>query len=492
MPYKHVKWLLDCEPRIVQLEATSRAHYGIEVMNHRFDEPNPIRMTDYKDEPFKGFAYFMQMRTGKTPTVLNQFMLLRKDFNINSHIVFAPAKYKADWKPEAERFGIDVEAGVYESSKAEWWQDWAKERKDVGYQLSINYEALIYPDKVEGLLELVGPDVMLSADESVALKNPKSTFFKGFHSLAKEAGYVRIATGKPVVQGSHDLFAQLRVVRQLEGVNFFSFRNRFCQMGGFKGKKVVGVKNADHLGEILRRSTFVAKRPDWMDTHETDYQTVKVDMLPKMKAAYKEFDEEFIIEINDTMITADQAITKHMKLQQLSSGFMYDEDKKAQIFVPTKKLPKFIDMRQKLDDEIEGKSIVIAVFNQTLDSLLDALGADRCAIIRGGMKDAEVLEEKRRFNEDPRCRVIIGQIKAIKYGHTLMGTPDDPCLDIFYYENSYSLDDRAQTEERPQGEGQVGPIHITDYSTCKIETDIAKALQRKESISKVIFSHYER
>ena len=86
---------------------------------------------------------------------------------------------------------------------------------------------------------------------------------------------------------------------------------------------------------------------------------------------------------------------------------------------------------------------------------------------------------------------MLGQSKAIKYGHTLMGLPNDPCLTTIYFENSYSLDDRAQSEERNQGEGQQGAIHVVDYVSSPIEERVIAALQRKEDVAAAIMGYYK-
>jgi hypothetical protein len=356
--------------------------------------------------------------------------------------------------------------------------------------MSINYEALSYSDSVDMLHEFIDRQTLVTFDESILAKNRTSNAFKRGLELAKNAGYVRILTGKPMVQGPHDFYSQLRLIRELDGQNFYAFRNTYCLMGGFMGKAIVGVKNSERLTKVVSRRGFVAKRKDWMDTHDVDYETRKIAMAPEQKKAYNEFDEEMALLVEDNLITAEQAITKALKLQQISSGFILDEHRRPNVIVPMERLPKFLDLREQLENEVEGKAIIYANFHYTMDSLLEALGPARCAVIRGGMEPGKAQEEKLRFNTDPACRFLIGQFKAVKYGHTLMGTKEDPCLDSFYFENSYSLDDRSQTEERNQGEGQVGRTHVVDYVTCKADVNIVRALQRKESISAAIIGSY--
>jgi hypothetical protein len=99
------------------------------------------------------------------------------------------------------------------------------------------------------------------------------------------------------------------------------------------------------------------------------------------------------------------------------------------------------------------------------------------------------LSEKERFNGDPNCRVLIGQELALRYGHTLMGSATNPCLDIVFYENDYSLNNRSQCEERPQGAGQQGPITIYDFYATPQDLKPIEAIQRKEDVVAAIMGY---
>ncbi len=213
-------------------------------------------------------------------------------------------------------------------------------------------------------------------------------------------------------------------------------------------------------------------------------------MTDVQKQHYRTMEEDFIVWLDSgDAVTAEQVITKRMKMQQISSGFIYDEHKQPQWLLDPKRVPKLVDLKDDLSNQITDKVIIIAYYRATIDMLLEQLREFNPAVIRGGQQH-DTDAEKERFNGDPSCRIIIGQEVAIKYGHTLMGTLEDPCQTIAYFENSYSLDDRAQTMERPQGEGQTQGITVLDYHSGGVEADIIAALQRKESIADAIMNYY--
>lgn len=487
----NIDWLLDCEPRPAQLEALRRSYLGYKGHDHKDAPISPVALP-HAGQPALGWGHFMEMRVGKTPTALNEYMLFKRDYGVNKAFMLSPNKYKYDWGTEAAFFGLDVPIHVFESKNRKDFVQFMREAKE-GFVVA-NYEALGYEDNLVLFEEWCDNKTYMGADESVSMKNPNGNFFKKSMLLAKSVAVTRPMTGLPTPQAPYDLWAQLRFARHLSGFGFHPFKHTFTKMGGFKNKKALGMKNESELLKILDTSCFKARRVDWGTKIESDYEIVKLDMLPKQKTAYKQMEEEFMLFMEDGVVAVDQVITKRMKMQQIASGFVIDEEGEVRTIVPFNKTPKFIDLLDRLENQIEGKVIIITHYTATIKALHEALKKFNPAVICGNthMKamrlDAQ--EEKHRFNDDPRCKVILGQSQAIKYGHTLMGSKENPCLSMAFFENNYSLDNRAQSEERPQGEGQQGAIHIWDYYTSGVERDIVKALQEKRDVADVIMGHY--
>lgn len=492
-----IDWLLTGEPRPAQIEALSRSYLGIKWRNKASqDIVSPVHLP-HCPRPALGWGHFMEMRVGKTPTALNEFMLFKRDHGVNKGFMLSPNRYKATWGTEAAHFGLDVPIHVFESKNRKEFAEFMRTNKGQGGFVVANYEALIYEDNTKLFAEWIDNKTYMGADESVMLKNKDSQFFKNAMTLSKDAAVTRPMTGLPTPNAPFDIWAQLRFARQLNGQNFYSFKHTFTKMGGFKNKKALGLKNEEQLLELLNDVCFKARRADWGTKINSDFERVSIDMLPAQKKAYQEMERDFVtwLDESDTLVSADQVMTKRMKMQQISSGFVIDEEGKAHDLVPFHKTPKFIDVLDRLTNEVSGKVIIIAHYTHTILNLLEALKQFDPAIIAGNTtmkrveRDAE--SEKNRFNNSSKCRVIIGQSQAIKYGHTLMGNTNDPCLSMGFFENNYSLDNRAQTEERPQGEGQQAAIHVWDYFSSGIERDIIKALQDKRNIADTIMAHYK-
>lgn len=481
-------WMLDCEPRLVQLEALRRSFLGYALLDGRDAEPNKRMLR--APGPATGWGHFMQMRLGKTPTLLNEYLLARKWLGLKKLLVISPNTYKNTWALECEKFKMPVPVLATDGRKIPEVERFvAKNPEGI---LIVNYEALRFGKLYPTLQKFAGPTTVIGGDESILMKGHDSLITMGAIGLAKTCALRRPMSGKPISQGPHDIWSQLRFAGELSGILYTPFKTKFAKMGGFQGKQVVGVREEHEaeLADIINSCSFKARRSDWMDHYAVDYSQVQVAMEPKQAQMYAEMDEEFVTWINeDLYVKADQIITKLMKLQQISSGFIIDEMGNPNDIVDPDRNPKAMQVAWMLENEIEGKTIVACHYSHSISILRKALAKYNPAVIQGKMKAGkgyDVDAEKDRFNNDPACRVIIGQIQATKYGHTLVGTKKQPCTTTLMYENTFSLDDRSQIEERNQGATQMGPTSVVDFMCSKNDLRPIEALIRKEDVASVL------
>jgi SNF2 family DNA or RNA helicase len=339
---------------------------------------------------------------------------------------------------------------------------------------------------------------MLVIDESKALGNPRSGFTKSVIELSKRAKVVRELNGTPITQNVMDYYGQLRALGELNGWNPVAFRNRFAVMGGFMGKQILPeFKNGDELARILDGCSFRALKADWRkDLPEKTYSTVHLEMTGEQLSRYRTMMEEFYALVGDedsgTMVTAELVLTQLGKLRQISSGILIESwlDENSR---PRSKTHQLLEPKDnpKLKAVLElcngpGKSIVVHYHKECGKMLAEALGRAGLepAIIRGGMKTDEIVEQKRRFNDDPACRVIVGQERAIALGHTLLGKPGkDRCNRTVFFENSYSLYHRLQVEDRNHRGEQDQMCSVIDLVTSPVEEATVRILTGKREMA---------
>lgn len=445
-----------------------------------------------------GYAYFMEMGLGKTLTILAEFAELVAKGEATRLVVVCPNSFKGGWVDEINKWGFDFNVMVYQSGGTNYWA-----KVDKPPVLIINYEAIRMggssknPIPSPGMLYVAAfardKDCMVVADESIQIKTHDSAQTRGALWLAKQFKYRRILSGKPITQGPHDLWAQMRFIGNLDGQNYFAFKTAFCKMGGFKMKQVVGAQNEDILAERIEPWVFRATKADWTDLPPKSYTIREYSLSPEMKAKYRSMEEDFVLWLESgEVVTVDAAITKYIKLAQIQAGFIYTEDGSIEWLVPDERNPRLNALKEVIENEVVGKYIVVYNHKPVKKQLAVALSAHNPVFIHGEMQPEEIREAKRRFNDDPDCKAIC-ITKAAKYGHTLLGdqtTADLACATELWYENTYSLDDRSQLEDRDHrhGQKQLSVLNV-DFAGTPLDKNAIRALQRKEGVFQAVFKN---
>lgn len=448
------------------------------------------------DDGSDGFGFWMEQGLGKTRTTLADFSEFVAREKVQRMVVFCPNSFKGGWSEEIEKWGMNIEPLIYSPDNEKYVRAAMRRGFSKPPALIMNYEA-VRGEKAQSLLRdfSEGRNVYGAADESIQIKDPDSAQTKAVLEMGKMFRITRTLSGKPQTQGPHDLWAQMRFMKQLNGFKFYPFKNAFCRMGGFKMKQVLGSQNEDVLAERIDPHVFRATKADWTDLPPKVYTHREYEMTPEMKAMYRQMEDDFVLWLQDETVSVDAAITKYIKLAQIQCGFIIDEDGKVHQLVSHDRNPRLRALRDIIENEIVGKVTVVYNNRVVFDMLMEAFAKYNPSYIRGQMDPAGITEQKRIFNEDPTSRIMFLQTKAAKYGHTLLGLPDreNHCSTQIFFQNTYSLDDRSQIEDRSHRYGQLGEsMSYIDIIGTALDRDAVKALQRKESVFQSVFSLLRR
>lgn len=440
------------------------------------DKPWPVQAEALKRaEGRRGYIWFLEQGLGKTSLALNHYVDAFENDEVDVCIVVCPNSFKSDWPLAPNEWGVpSIRTGSWPKSPLP---------TEIPALYSINFEAA-RDSAFKTLLDYIKSHrVLLVIDESLALANPSSLTSKRMIELCKHATQVRELNGTPTTEGVMDLYAQLRCVGEADGLNQWGFRNRYAKLGGYMGKKVVGRNPAteDELARILNRCSFRALKSEWRkDLPEKIYSAVHLDMTPAQQKHYRMMQQEFYTQIRGHGVAAEMVMIQIDKLRQIASGLLVDKDKYMWI-VPPNKNPK-IQAAVELHNATRRKSIVVYTYRPMLEALMEAYkkNGDNPVYIRGSMKPAELLENKRRFNDDSSCRVIVCQESAAFRGHTLIGRPgDDRCSRMIFVENDLSYYHRCQMEDRNHRGAQDEPCTYYDLLASKT-CEMALRLLRKK------------
>lgn len=441
-----------------------------------------------------GYAFFMEMGLGKTLTALTEFVQLVERKLATRLVVICPNSFKTGWLDEIKKHGLNVHPHIFNSGADYENGQFLKTKFDKAPVLIVNYEA-VRKEQVQKYIQMftLGRVCMLVLDESIQIKTYNSQQTKAVLVVASHFNYRRVLSGKPVTEGPHDLWAQMRVIGAVTQ-RYFPFKTTFCRFGGFKGKRVVGAQNEELLAATIDKHIFRASKADWTDLPPKMYTSRQYNLTRELADMYNSMENEFVLWLNDTEnVAVDTFITKYIKLAQIQSGFIIREDGTIQELVPPDLNPRF-QLVKDIVEEVSGKVVIPYIHKYTLGLLQRSLMDFKPTYISGGMEPQVIQTNKDRFNKDPDCRIILVQTRAGKYGHTLLGGEElvDKCSTMIFAENSYSLDDRSQIEDRIHRHGQTESCLYVDIWGTPLDRKVTAALQAKESIVQAVFQHFRK
>lgn len=425
------------------------------------------------------FGYFLEMGLGKTLLALHEYSKLFLENKADIMLIVCPNTLISTWQAEIKKHGF----AMYVQVKPQEWRP----RSDEMHVLIYNYESLIAT--AGKLLPVVVNQARTYAvfDESVQIKNFRSERWKKIKVWQEKLKYVRLLSGRPMVHSPMDLWTQLTMLRGQVHTSPFAYRNTYCIMGGWQNKQVIGTKNLDRLRDITKEVSFTATKAKWTDLPEKLYTSREYIMTVEQQAAYKSMFKAMIVEFQEKnkIITVDQAVHKYAKLQQVGSGFMMDTPTGEVVpIMDFAKVPK-VEALMEVVEELRGNSklIIFAHYTASILALQKLLG---WPVIQGGMKTEEIQKAVESFNNDDSIDGFIGQLSAAKYGLTLLGSAAKPCHTTFYFENTYSLDPRIQSEDRNHRHGQRNAVLYVDVFGTPVERKIIRVLQMRDDLSRTV------
>jgi hypothetical protein len=440
-----------------------------------------------KSDGQRGYAYFMEMGLGKSAALLADFLRAMRE-GARHLIILCPNTLKLNWADECNKWGVALPVYVWPKKPA---LDNEQE-----YVFVMNFEAIIHSggDFLDNLLEMRGSRCMFALDESDRIKNYRAKSTRRIIAMSPRAPWRRVLTGTPMTESTFDLWPQLRFIGALQGVPALEFRNKFCVMGGHMGKQITGPKNEEELGAILSQWAFVARKEQWAPHLPTKtFSTVRVDMHPAAAKHYATMKKEFVAMLESgKLVLASMAITQMEKLQQIARGYIYTGEGEAEELVPPGQNPCVLAVRDAMES-CSSKLIVVAYHRHSMSMLASHFSAHAPCVIRGGMGNDAISENKRAFNEDPARRLLILQMGVGGIGHTLIGTGlgPDGCSTMMYYEDTFSLRMRLQCDDRIHREGQRDACTYIDVQAAPIDVLRTAAVARKEDVVEAVMKNYK-
>jgi len=443
------------------------------------------------------YALFCEMGTGKSKILIDNFAMLYDKGEIDGVLVVAPKGVYKNWQrkevpehlPEHIVADIVVWSPNHTKRQLEHLEIALKDDDNLKV-LIMNVEAFSTDKGVEFAKQFLRKrKVFMAVDESTTIKNRSAKRTKNIVNVGGLAKYRRIATGSPITKTPMDLYSQCDFLdpHLLGFGSFFSFQARYCKMwrrsvGTHSFNQVVGYQNLEELTNNLDRFSYRILKKDCLDLPEKIYIKRLVELTPEQRRVYDQLKTIALAVLEQGVVTAANALTQILRLQQVCSGFLKTDDGKMES-LPSNKLSELMEALE----EVDGKVIIWANYTHDIESIARAIKkeyGDNSVRTYYGDTKAEDRQQIVTDFQDPKnpLRFFVGQPRTGGYGLTLTEAKT-----VIYYSNSYDLEVRLQSEDRAHRIGQKNNVTYIDIVTeGTVDEKILSALRDKIDIASTV------
>lgn len=435
--------------------------------------------------PLNFYAIFFEQGLGKTYTSINAATIWRMQEKIQGVVVVCPASVKLVWETEILEH-CPIPTQYHSLSKGKHTKAERFIREDNAFPwLIISVESLSSGRGHEILKAMLCKRACLFIiDESSRIKTPKRNRTDVCLNYGPLARKRLILSGTPMTKNLEDFYTQFTFLDSdiLGHKTYYSFRSRYCvlqQVRVSEDKTITSIVDSQRVEEFIKLvSPYTARvdKAEALDLPEKIYQTKYVTMLGDQARLYREMEEDYYIEMDDTEFEAGSGLEQQMRLQQITGGFYpHDNGHDVELRPIPGKNPKVAELLSILED-VSGKIVIWFQFRSELDAVSSALKKAKIQYTQfhGGCDDLEKKFAVHSFRTEPDVRVFLAS-KAAAFGLTLI----ESCVAIYYSTGPFP-EHYVQSQDRIHRFGQNDHctyIHILMEST--IDEKIAYEMNEK-------------
>jgi len=335
--------------------------------------------------------------------------------------------------------------------------------------------------------------VLDEASGEGAIKQPGGKRAITIQASGRYAKYKRILDGTPAAEGPFDTFMPIKFLEerfwQRHGMwDFNAFKHHFGkwlerdeaqeQLGWDPGyAKLLEYQNLEELNALLNKIGDRVVKDDCLDLPPKLFSKIHYELDPAARSRYEQLKEEYFIQFEDgAMVTADLAIVRLLRFQQIVCGYI-PTDKE-----PFRMIGKTNQRLGVLEDALAPsthQNIIWCRFIKDIDQICEMRGK-RAVRYDGSLTDDQLERNKRAFQAgDAQDFVANSQMSSTLTLHMAKS--------VFFYSNNFKLRLRLQAEDRAH---RAGLQHSVDYRDLvawnTVDERLVEALRNKLDISSII------
>ena len=401
---------------------------------------------------------------GKTVVTLTALDALATIGQFKAALIVAPLRVcSITWPAQVARWAHTNWMRVANLRTPEGMQAWLDGTADIyliNSELLPNRLPLMFPKRKS----FVCPVDTLVIDELSLAKNHASKRFKALHKHLSHIPRRWGLTGTPIPNNYLDLFMQVKMLDDGNrlGKTFSDYKSDWFYPADYMGytfKLQAGAKE-----EIDRRLADLALVivGDGSDLPASSIIDVAVTLPADARKQYRTLEKEMLADIADGEVTAPSAATLCNKLLQLTSGAVYDEDRKV--------LPVH-------DEKLDALRILLARHSTEPVLVLCAFKHESARILKA-IPSARMFDE-REMNEWQAGEIPVWVADPRSLSHGIDGLQKS-CRIAIWTSLTYSHETYVQTNARLIRTGQTAETIIYRIiAPSTIDDAVAEALRDK-------------
>ena len=379
----------------------------------------------------KKFILADDMGLGKTTSTI----IAALEANSKKVLIICPATLKINWKREIENYSdksIYIAEGKNFSTDADF--------VIINYDIIKNFHD---PKKKDDSEILKANFDLVIVDEAHYIKNGQAQRTKLINDLVKTVDRLWLLTGTPMTSRPMDYFNLLSLVDSPVSKNWMAYAIRYCQgyqfnVGGRKIWNITGASNLDELrertaGTILRRlKENVLDLPDKIITPV--YLRLKSKNYEEVMGEYYDWYDK----------NPDESKSLTVQFSKLT---------KVRQIIADEKISQTIEIAENIIEQ-DKKVIIFCNFTDSLNKIIEHFGKSAVKL-DGSMSKPERQRSVDEFQDNPKVKVFVGNIKAAGVGITLTSAEAVIMNDL-----SFLPSDHAQAEDRAYRYGQKNNVLV--------------------------------
>ena len=311
---------------------------------------------------------------------------------------------------------------------------------------------------------------VIAFDECHKSKEPTSLQSRAMINV--QAKYMVAMSGTPLMNNPLDLYFPMKWLGY-ENHSFYQFKQHYCTLGGWGGSQVVGYKNLEEIRAMMDNIMLRRLKTEVLDLPEKIRKIEYVDMTPKQNQIYKEVYAGVMIDLQKIKFS-NNPLSMMIRLRQATgwTGIISNTVQESA------KMERMIELVQEIVASGQ-KAIIFSNWESMTEVAKDKLKSYNPAYITGATKADERMKEVERFQNDDKCKVIIGTIGAMGTGLTLTAAQN-----VIFLDSPWNMALKAQAEDRAHRIGTKGTVNIITL-VCKntIDERIEELVEKKGQIA---------